>query len=77
MEKLNNMFSYITTDRKCIHRLDEVLSSDVIENLDKLILEKKFLLESDKLREKLVKLKDKLNFVFKEIDALGLPHEYN
>ena len=35
------------------------------------------MLESDRLKEKLTKLKDNLNYVLKEIDSVGLSNEYN
>jgi hypothetical protein len=35
------------------------------------------LLEPERLKEKLSKLKDNLNFVLKEIDSVGLSNEYN
>ncbi len=33
--------------------------------------------EPERLKEKLIKLKDNLNFVLKEIDSVGLSNEYN
>lgn len=39
--------------------------------------EKKYLIESERLKEKLLKLKDNLNQTFKEIDDTGLSPEYN
>ena len=35
------------------------------------------MLEPDRLKEKLNKLKDNLNYVLKEIDSVGLSNEYN
>ena len=35
------------------------------------------MVEFDRLKEKLVKLRDKLNLIFKEIDDTGLSNEYN
>lgn len=35
------------------------------------------MIESDHLKEKIVKLKENLNFVLKDIDSVGLTHEYN
>jgi hypothetical protein len=35
------------------------------------------LYEPERLKEKLIKLKDNLNFVLKEIDSVGLSNEYN
>jgi hypothetical protein len=35
------------------------------------------LIEPDHLKEKLLKLKENLNYVLKDIDSVGLNHEYN
>ncbi len=39
--------------------------------------QRNYLYEPDRLKEKLVKLKDNLNFCLKEIDSNGLSNEYN
>jgi hypothetical protein len=41
------------------------------------LAEKKYLVEPDKLKDKLVKLRENLNFIFKEFDSVGLSLEYN
>lgn len=39
--------------------------------------QRKYLYEADRLKEKLQKLKENLNFVLKDIDSVGLSNEYN
>lgn len=56
---------------------DDLLSSAKIEELNLMMKEKQYLIEVDKLKEKIIKLKDKINFVFKEIDGAGLSNDYN
>ena len=56
---------------------DDLLQSTRIEELKLLVRERQYLIESDELKEKLLKLKDKINTVFKEIDGVGLSMDYN
>ena len=48
-----------------------------MEEINYQLSQREYLYEPDRLKEKLLKLKDNLNFVLKEIDSNGLSNEYN
>lgn len=64
-------------DEENLGAFDDFLSSTKIDEIEYQLGQRKFLLEQDRLKEKLLKLKDNLNFVLKEIDSVGLSTEYN
>ena len=53
-------------------QFDDLLENARISELESLLAEKKYLVEPEKLKEKLTKLRDNLNFIFKEVDNVGL-----
>jgi hypothetical protein len=56
---------------------DDLIDKARVEDIKLQLAQRKHLLETDRLKEKLIKLKDNLNFVLKEIDSVGLSNEYN
>lgn len=76
MEDLSTALSF-ALDKDNHKQFDDVLSSTRIEELNLMVKEKQYLIEQELLKDKILKLKDKINLVFKEIDGIGLSVDYN
>ena len=76
MEDLSIALSF-ALDKDNHKQFDDVLSSTRIEELNLMVKEKQYLIEQELLKDKILKLKDKINLVFKEIDGIGLSVDYN
>ena len=58
-------------------KFDDLLDIDTINEINNKLAQRKYLIESEDLKEKLQKLKDNLNYILKDIDSIGLSDEYN
>lgn len=56
---------------------DELLSYESIEEVQKMAEEKRVMNECEELKEKIRRIKDTLNYKFKEVDNVGVSIEYN
>lgn len=76
MEDLSKILDFALEEEN-LNAFDDILDSTKVEDIQIQIAQRKHLLEPDRLKEKLNKLKDNLNYVLKEIDSVGLSNEYN
>ena len=76
MNDLFRIFNF-AIDEGNLDTFDDFLSSAKIDEIEYQLSQRNHLLEPDRLKQKLQKLKDNLNYVLKEIDSNGLSNEYN
>ena len=76
---LNELASILdfAVEEQNLSKFDDLLDMNTINEINLQLAQKKYLIEPEELKEKLVKLKDNLNYVLKDIDSIGLTHEYN
>lgn len=80
VEKAMFDLSYVlnfSLDEDNLGAFDDFLSSQKIEEIQYQLGQRKFMKDQERLKEKLQKMKDNLNYVLKEIDSVGLSNEYN
>ncbi len=79
INSMNDLFRILnfSLEENNINQFDDFLSSAKVEEIEYQLSQRNYLYEPERLKEKLIKLKDNLNFVLKEIDSNGLSHEYN
>ena len=79
IHSMNDLFRILnfSIDENNLNQFDDFLSSAKVDEINYQLSQRNYLYEADRLKEKLIKLKDSLNFVLKEIDSNGLSNEYN
>ena len=76
MNDLFRIFNFAVQENN-LDTFDDFLSSAKIDEIEYQLSQRNYLLEPDRLKQKLQKLKDNLNYVLKEIDSNSLSNEYN
>lgn len=76
LQDLGKIISFAFNDSN-LSKFDDLLEVSKIEEIQLQMAQSKYLLSIERLKEKLAKLKENLNYVLKEIDSVGLASEYN